>query len=811
MKKNNKSLGKLISEEQYDRKTFAIIIIIMLFISVWIGSNAKRIDVLGETDVNSIWCGDGWTYLNGESALKGNNYYYMKFKADHNNVLLKKTAERDFNYGEYLCFRTRAKGVTVCCNGQRIFHEEFDSNISMAKGPYMYILYQIPINGIKQGDEIKISLQTTEKYVVMQYFSMGERYDISRYIVKKSMNTLFVCAISFVLVIIIVVMYNVPSLLELPNIKCAMLWLVAFQFLASLWIITDIGCLEMLVKNRALLYWLNCISLMLLPVPFIMYTKYTFFPDSISFDILCMADCIITLIAAATYLMNIMPLTVYFKFIHVLIVVSIIVGVYRISHEKLRPPKAVWIGMLAIFVTAVISIIAYWKQLIFPASYYFGYGFVIYTICMVVWNVQSGIQRRKLREAEERVQLENEKENAELASAQKTRFLSQMSHEIRTPLNAVLGMNSLILKETDNENIHKYAENINSAGKTLLALINDILDLSKIENGKMEIISTDYSLSSVINDVCVMIQERADEKGLEMKLDVNPDIPDLLYGDEVRIKQIMTNFLTNAVKYTKNGWIKLEVCMEIDRSQNSTDIMLKEQDEINLVIRVSDTGIGMKDNELPRLFNDFERLDSINNRSIEGSGLGLSITSQLVRLMDGTIEVKSEYAKGSVFTAKIPQKVVRTTPIGDYSKRFAINENVDISFEECRFNGSRVLVVDDNELNLEVLASILELMELTVDRAISGKEALEMLADTKYDVVMTDDMMPGMSGTELMQRVINDKTNINNKTPFVVITANAIVGAREEYVKTGFSDYMTKPIDIEVLQNILKKYLNSQM
>ena len=805
MEKKNDSLGKLIREKGYDRKTFSIILAIVILGTIWIGNNALQIDVLGETDVESIWYGDGWTYLNGESVLKGNRNYYMRFKAEHDNVLLARTAQRDAKFGEYLCFRTRAKEVNVYCNGERIFHDKFDSNNKISKRPDMYILYQIPIEGIKKGDEIKISLETTEENVVMQYFCMGERYDVSRYIVKKSMNTLFICAISLILVIIIIVMYNVPYLLESPNIKSAMLWLVVFQFLASLWIITDNGCLEMLVRNRALLYWLNSISLMILPVPFIMYTKYTFFPDSTSFDILCMIDCVIVLVSIAGYMMNITPLTAYFKYIHVLIIVSIIIGVYRIFNEKRRPPKAVWFGMLAVFITAVISIIVYWNNLIFPASYYFGYGLVIYTICMVIWNVQSGIQGRKLREEEERVRLEYEKENAELASAQKTRFLSQMSHEIRTPLNAVLGMNSLILKETDNEDIHKYAENINSAGKTLLALINDILDLSKIETGKMEIISTDYSLSSVINDTCVMIQERVDEKGLELKLDVDPDVPDLLYGDEVRIKQVMTNFLTNAVKYTKKGWIKLDVLME----RGEADEPLKEQDEITLVIRVADSGIGMKDSELPRLFNDFERLDSLNNRRIEGSGLGLSITSQLVRLMNGNISVESEYGKGSVFTAKIPQKVVRVAPIGDYSKRFAINDTIDVSFEECSFKGRKVLAVDDNELNLEVLASILELMELTVDRAVSGKEALEMLAKTKYDLVLTDDMMPNMNGTELMQRVLNDNVNINNITPFVVITANAIVGAREEYVKMGFSDYMTKPIDIDVLQNILKKYLNS--
>ena len=467
------------------------------------------------------------------------------------------------------------------------------------------------------------------------------------------------------------------------------------------------------------------------------------------------------------------------------------------------PSLEVFIAYGSIIVTALLSVASYWFGIIYPASTIFGYGLLIFSFNVLFWIVRSRYELKQVREEVNQIKLQRDKEAAEDANKQKSRFLSQMSHEIRTPLNAILGMNELIMHETKNETILKYADNIQSAGRTLLALINDVLDFSKIESGKLDIVESDYSLSSLLNDIVVMTKGRAVDKGLDFMLDIDEALPDLLHGDEIRIKQIITNLMTNAIKYTKTGWVQLSV-----KRTNYSEYL--DEDKILLDVMVSDSGVGIREEEKSKLFTEFERLDRKKNKSIEGTGLGLSITSRLVALMKGTISVESQYQRGSTFRVTIPQKVVSDMSIGDYKKRFEAlsNENRDEApLENLSFAGKRVLVVDDNEMNLEVIASILELMEITVERAGGGQEAINRLDHRKYDLVLTDDMMPEVGGTDVMRHLRNMTGCINHGTPIVVLTANAIVGAREEYVKRGFDDYMTKPIDIDVLRKILVRYL----
>jgi CheY-like chemotaxis protein len=263
--------------------------------------------------------------------------------------------------------------------------------------------------------------------------------------------------------------------------------------------------------------------------------------------------------------------------------------------------------------------------------------------------------------------------------------------------------------------------------------------------------------------------------------------------------------MTNAVKYTKEGWVELYV-------GSDSDINYLDNDRLNLVIMVSDSGMGIKEEEMSKLFTEFERLDRKKTNNIEGTGLGLSITSRLVSLMNGKINVESEYEKGSTFTVEIPQVIVSNVPIGDYKKRFEIlsnekGEKDKETLESMRFPGKSVYVVDDNEMNLEVIASILEMLEIKVDRAGGGQEAIDHLENHVYDLILTDDMMPEVNGTELMQYLHRHEGSASHSTPIVVLTANAVVGAREDYINKGFDDYLTKPIDIDVLQKILIKYL----
>ncbi len=392
-------------------------------------------------------------------------------------------------------------------------------------------------------------------------------------------------------------------------------------------------------------------------------------------------------------------------------------------------------------------------------------------------------------------ELEEQRRIADEANRAKSAFLANMSHEIRTPINAVLGMDEMILRETREKQIRSYAVDIKKAGRTLLSLINDILDFSKIEEGRMEIIPTQYELFSVINDLVNMIRPRAGKKGLKLKVEADPEAPHLLYGDEIRIKQVALNILTNAVKYTETGEISFKLGFE-KISEN----------EIDLLFRISDTGIGMKEEDMEALFSPFTRIEEKRNRTIEGTGLGMSIVRQLLDLMGSQLEVKSVYGKGSEFSYAIRQQVIKWDPIGDVGDRFEMRETEEAVYRELfRAPDARILVVDDTEVNLTVIQNLLKKTQMNIDTASSGREALSAAADNSYDMIFIDHMMPDMDGIETLHAL--KEQGIPDETVCVALTANAVSGAREMYLKEGFSDYISKPVDGSRLEKMICRYL----
>ncbi|MCR5596708.1 MAG: response regulator [Lachnospiraceae bacterium] len=415
-------------------------------------------------------------------------------------------------------------------------------------------------------------------------------------------------------------------------------------------------------------------------------------------------------------------------------------------------------------------------------------------------------------------ELEMAKFSAERSNAAKSEFLANMSHEIRTPINAVLGMNEMLLAESLNardnlpedrdeivkifSNLCNYSGNIDSAGKNLLSIINDILDFSKIEAGKMEIVNSDYKLSSVLNDVSNMISFKAKSKGLSYEVDIDRTLPDGLKGDEVRIRQVITNLLNNAVKYTEKGFVTLSVAA--DRNMGCDDMIL-------IVISVKDTGMGIKDEERDKLFKKFERMDIEKNSSIEGTGLGLAITGSLVDMMDGTIEVDTEYGKGSTFTIKLPQKVVSKEPIGDFREKYKKSISaMSASKETLSAEGACILVVDDTAMNLTVVKGLLKKTGIKIDTASGGEASIVMARENKYDIILMDQRMPEMDGTTAMNRIKEDPDSLNAGTPFICLTADAISGARERYISEGFDDYLTKPIVSSDLKEKLRVFLPAE-
>lgn len=394
-------------------------------------------------------------------------------------------------------------------------------------------------------------------------------------------------------------------------------------------------------------------------------------------------------------------------------------------------------------------------------------------------------------------ELREASKKAEAADAAKTQFLAQMSHEIRTPINAILGMNEMISQESQDEAILDYAAGIRSSGHNLLFLINSILDFSKIEDGKMEIIVEEYDIVALVMNLVNSVTSGAEAKNLKFEVEVDPEIPLRLIGDDVRLSQVILNILSNAVKYTNEGRINLKM----NKSEAQTP------DGFMLHVEVRDTGIGIREADMDRLFDEFTRFDEVKNHRVEGTGLGMAIIYKLLKLMDSEIHVDSVYGEGSCFWFDIKQDVADSTPVGDYKERVRIANARKKNEITLYAPDAKVLVVDDNALNLKVTRGYLKICGITPDEAMSGPEAIELVRNGEYDVILLDHMMPQMDGIETL-KILRDEKLITDKTTVVALTANAIEGSRELYMEAGFNDYISKPVELTTLASKLEIYLN---
>ena len=420
----------------------------------------------------------------------------------------------------------------------------------------------------------------------------------------------------------------------------------------------------------------------------------------------------------------------------------------------------------------------FWTCEIIPSPIYDRFGDPYCIICMVH---DITLQEKLIADAQK-------------ANIAKSQFLANMSHEIRTPINAILGMDELILREAGEQNILSYAEDIENASTSLLSLVNDILDFSRIESGKMDIKPVSYRLEDMLRDCYNMVSMRLFDKNIKLEFDVDGDIPGGIVGDEVRVRQCILNLLTNAIKYTPAGSVRVRV-----RGLNRYGFKLE--------IAVSDTGIGIRKDKLENLFENFIRIEESRNRNIEGAGLGLSITKRLIEMMDGEIDVRSVYGEGSTFTLTIPQQIYDLTPVGKID--FGADTKKNIRGYKVSFMApeAEILAVDDVETNLTVFCGLLRKTKVKIDTASSGMEALFLATQKKYDIIFMDHMMPEMDGIETLHKMKEDSEGLNFDTPVIMLTANAIYGVREEYLSEGFNDYISKPLRGEALEKLIINYL----
>ena len=394
-------------------------------------------------------------------------------------------------------------------------------------------------------------------------------------------------------------------------------------------------------------------------------------------------------------------------------------------------------------------------------------------------------------------ELEEAKKAAEKAESARDIFLANMSHELRTPINTILGLDELILRESREDAVKEYAKEIRQAGNMLLALISDILDFSKLEAGKMELNEGIYDVSSLLNDLINSISVQQRKKKLDLVLKIADDLPHMLFGDEVHIRQVMGNLLSNAVRFTEKGRITLQISWK-----------KVSKDSVELYVIVKDTGIGIKEENIPKLFMAFQRMDFTMRGKSEGTGLSLAITDRLIGMMGGTLKAQSVYGRGSAFSFRIVQKVMDWEPLGDFEKKYHESlSSIGDYHEKFIAPTGRILVVDDNAMNRAVAQGLLKPTRLQVDVAASGEECLELLKRKTYHLICMDHMMPVMDGVQTLHAIRELEGNPSQNIPVIALTANAVAGAREFYIKEGFQDYLTKPIEADKFEDVLIEYL----
>ncbi len=733
---------------------------------------------------------DGWIWIK-EDGTTQEIQIPGKCGAKRNElVVVKNVLPRDVQDNMYLCMRSSKQETKIYIDDK--LRQEYTTKDTRLFGKVSAVAWVfVELTSEDAGKEIRMELQTNSSYTGMFHdIHYGERWEIWTEFFKSDGVALGIALIMLILGILSVVIGSILKHIYKRNIEMEYLaWAV---FLTSIWLLSNSVFRQLLFPSVSVISDMGFFMLMLIPIPFMLYLncvqreRYkTLYALMLFLNLLDIVFC------TSLHIFNVIDFSDTNKIMCIIAGLSIVVMLFTLIRDvytgKIKEYKLASLGILAICMAAVIEIIIYFKWTNQFSGSVMAVGLVVVLVISFV-NTLSNILR-----------MEKEKQEALVSNETKGRFLANMSHEIRTPINAVLGMDAMILRECKDEGIREYALNIQNAGQTLLSLINDILDFSKIESGKMEIVPVEYDFSSMIHDVVNMIMIRAKDKGLKMNLSVDSSLPFKVYGDEVRIRQVLTNLLTNAVKYTKEGSLGLRVLGE------------RDGEDVILHFTVEDTGIGIKPEDIEKLFVRFERIEENRNRNIEGTGLGMSITMQLLRLMDSELKVESEYGVGSKFSFAIRQRIVNDEPIGDLEeriKKLPTQYAYDVAFV---VPDAKILVVDDNAINRKVFMNLLKQTKVRVDDVESGIECLELVKQKHYDIIFLDHMMPGMDGVETLHHMKKMNDFPCKDTPVIVLTANAIQGAKEMYINEGFDDFLSKPIQPEKLEKMIKDWLPQEL
>ncbi len=729
---------------------------------------------------------DGWVrvYNDGtKRTIKAPGQYEVSAGQE---LVIEKTIDADSRKTRYVTFNSVKQDIYAYVGGEhRYTFSTKDTRIFGSHSPGLYVF--IPIYPEDEGKILQIVFWGNNNYTgVLDKISIGSQvgillsiYNDERYTLILTLFLIVLGLIAFIIGIIVKVAYNRTLSLSFAG------WAVVC---AGTWFLAESNCKQIFVPNISLMSYMTYISLMMLS-----YTMALYFDRlqegryRMAYMILEVLELFVLLAGIALQLLRKSDLSAMLPYAFLSIILSMLIYLITVIPDfiqgKVKDYILEFIGIMVAFVAGVGQMIAYDDKHPITMDAF------ILTIGLIFMILMSYIRAlRDIRKMERDMFAAVQAQNASSA------FLTRMSHEMRTPINAILGMNKLILRESKEENILDYARDVNGAGNYLLSIVNEVLDLAKVNAGKFDINIDDYELMDMIRECYSLIKPRALANRLAFEVDMSDVLPARLRGDKERIIQIITNLLTNAVKYTPEGRIKLSVQGKISGGR------------LLLMITVSDTGIGIDEESIPYLFDSFTRVGEFQNQRIEGTGLGLTITKQLVEMMGGTITVESEPGKGTAFTVVIPQEIRTVEPCGTFSMGPNGDRRV-IDRNEVFDVLGKILVVDDVAINLRVFSMLLNNTDITVDTAISASEALEKIKRNKYDIIFLDHLMPGMDGIQLKEIIMALPDNPNKDTPFIMQTANAVVGAKEQYEAFGFVDYIAKPIKEEELRKLLRRYM----
>lgn len=697
--------------------------------------------------------------------------------------------------GMYLAIHT-GKSFVVYVDGEEIY--SFDNNVSMIPGQITKtLIIPIPLKEDYAGKKLSLAI-TDGKYrrPIINTAYIGTLMGI----VIVLLNTFIVqFLLAILLVIAALITIVVFVYIEKRDGKNAPLIYLAEGVLAiSLWIISDSPLFQIVTGKFFFDGPWGFMLVVMMCLPFFFYfddiSEYKSHKIFVACESLMVLNFIVLSTLHFTNVLSFPKVLIYVDLVLLAYIIVIIVCTLRnyfIQSEKKH--THVIIGLIGLSIFASLEIFITIINASIPLRIDISGLFVL--VGMVFLLVFAILDQVKVLEV-----LKQETQNAIAATKAKSDFLANMSHEIRTPINAIMGMNEMILRESDQASVKDYAKDISSASENLLSIINDILDFSKIESGKLEIINDDYDLGEIIYDVISLVNMKAENKGLKLNVNIDENLPTKLYGDDKRVREIITNILNNAVKYTEKGFVNLSITGKA------------EENIILLKIVVADSGQGIKEEDLDKIFSGFSQVNTKKNKNIEGTGLGLPITKHLVELMDGSIDVDSIYGSGSKFTIFLPQEIASDEKMGDYrNHRHASVKNETVDSKEVNLENVSILVVDDTELNLKVIKKLFTKTKANVTCASSGAEMLKLVKVNHYDVILLDHMMPNMDGIETLAEFKTLDNNMCKDVPVIALTANAIVGAKEMYLDAGFDDYLSKPIKMDLLCDMLVKYLPEDM